>query len=102
MRLAYLSVLVIGCSIQHRSQDLIDAGPSSDSPPGKDAPVTGDGPQQPDAPLPTPEDVPGLVLWLDAGVGIELDGGTSVATWADRSSAGNNAFAPQTFNEPDL
>jgi hypothetical protein len=32
-----------------------------------------------------PEEFANLVLWLDAAVGIDLDGGGRVATWTDRS-----------------
>lgn len=42
-----------------------------------------------------PIDIPGLVLWTDAtdinGNGTTTPNGTAIATWVDKSSAGNNA-----------
>ena len=41
----------------------------------------------------SPNDVSGLILWLDASEGISKDGSSQVSAWADQSSAGNNLSA---------
>lgn len=41
----------------------------------------------------SPDDVSGLILWLDASEGITKDGSSQVSAWADQSSAGNNLSA---------
>src|SRR6185436_6050435 len=57
----------------------------------------------PDALLPTitPKQLPGLVLWLEAGVGITLDFG-SVSRWEDRSGHGNHAVQDVATMRPTL
>ena len=47
-----------------------------------------------------PTNLPGCVLWLDAGQGITKDSGDYVSVWADQSGKGNNAAQPTGANQP--
>jgi hypothetical protein len=98
MRLAFVyAVVLAGCSIHHRSDELGDAGDdgSTDAPPDVhvvDTPTDGDGGGI--------GNVPGLVLWLDGGRNLDHDGQNRVSKWADQSGNHNDAAPATDQNAP--
>ena len=95
MRLAFVyAVVLAGCSIHHRSDELGDAGGDGFPPP--DGRV-GDTPPDGDSGI---GNVPGLVLWLDGGHGLDHDGQNRVSKWADRSGNRNDAAPASDQNAP--
>jgi hypothetical protein len=77
--------------------------PSVEIPPGGHLLVWASGKDRtesaPPPPFTTPQDVPGLVLWLDAGAET-FSNGDRVWTWTDRSGHGNHALAPSFGARP--
>lgn len=72
-----------------------DASTHSDS-------VSADSPRQADSSTPfSPSQLPGLVLWLDAGQGVTTVQST-VSVWADQSGRNNNATQPTATQRPSL
>jgi hypothetical protein len=97
---ALVLVALAGCSIKHRSDDIIDAPPGTIDP---DANVNPDTGKPPDAPDPFDvREVPGLVIWLDGAQGVTKDNSNRVSRWADQSGAGNDAVAPSETTRPEF
>jgi hypothetical protein len=48
----------------------------------------------------TPAQLPNLVLWLNADVGVTLDNNGNVTGWADQSGHGNDAAPPSPMGRP--
>lgn len=47
-----------------------------------------------------PDDLPNLIGWHDAAVGITKDGGNLIEAWTDRSAAGNDVSQTTAANKP--
>jgi hypothetical protein len=48
----------------------------------------------------TPDLLPGLALWLDAGLGVSVEGDGTVSSWRDRSGRDNHAVADGALLRP--
>jgi hypothetical protein len=99
-QVAFVLLALVGCSIQHRSDDLGDAGTTN--PPDDGAVVVPPDGKDLDAPDPFDvRDVPGLRIWLDGAQGVTKDAQNRVTKWADQSGNANDAAAGDN-NRPDF
>ncbi|MCW5802101.1 MAG: hypothetical protein KIT31_06920 [Deltaproteobacteria bacterium] len=93
-QVALVWLALAGCSIKHRSDDIVDAPPGSNPDDGPPVVTPPDGAPDIDAPPPFDvRDVPGLRLWLDGAQGVTKDAQNRVSKWADQSGNANDATA---------
>ena len=92
-----------GATMNDGAVDIVPAGNGTRV---HDAPMTGDRRPDPDCPADagecawTPSSLPGVVLWLDSGVGVAIGEQSSVSLWQDQSGHGNDAVQDDGPHRP--
>jgi hypothetical protein len=109
--LGLTSVLLTGCVGDTATVvPTLDASQPDTSVVNKDASSDADAATTPDTSTvdsgpdagPSVKDVPGLVLWLDATVGVTANGANQVSKWVDQSGNGNDAAQSIANVQPTL